>query len=112
MGEGAGAGRQCLHSWGVYTFLGSCSSNQQVSVQETSSPRPSRLGCWVAPLREPKGLDGSLAASMTLPGKTSLATHLVASRREEPAKMCQTSGLEQNNDDYDNNNSNVNDNHS
>lgn len=31
---GPGQRRRCLHSWGVYTLSGSCSSNHQALFQE------------------------------------------------------------------------------
>lgn len=100
-------GRQCLHSWGVYTFSGSCSSNHQALLLETLvSQAKQGSGTNIVPLRELHGLHCSLAAMATLSRRTSLATHLVRSRAEEPAEIHRIPGLDRNNSDNDNNNDN------
>lgn len=93
--KGPEQGRQCLHSWGVYTFSGSCSSNHQALLLETLvSQAKQGSGANVVPLRELHGLDCSLAATATLSRRTSLATHLVRSRAEEPAEIHRIPGLD------------------
>ena len=105
--KGPEQGRQYLHSWGVYTFSGSCSSNHQALLLETLvSQAKQGSGANVVPLRELHGLDYSLTAMATLSRRTSLATHLVRSRAEEPAEIHRIPGLDRNNSDNDNNNDN------